>query len=82
MDITIKVHVSDQHHTGLRFPNCGRVLPCVLHLLPLEVHHDRDNTQVEFHVSNLIKLIDRVRMLDNDLIRLQTKVKTVREKKK
>jgi len=30
----------------------------------------------------LIKLIDRVRMLDNDLIRLQTKVKTVREKKK
>ena len=30
----------------------------------------------------LIKLIDRIRMLDNDLIRLQTKVKTVREKKK
>jgi hypothetical protein len=32
--------------------------------------------------ATLIKLIDRVRMLDNDLIRLQTKVKTVREKKK
>ena len=31
--------------------------------------------------ATLIKLIDRVRMLDNDLIRLQTKVKTVREKK-
>jgi hypothetical protein len=32
--------------------------------------------------ATLIKLIDRIRMLDNDLIRLQTKVKTVREKKK
>ena len=32
--------------------------------------------------KTLIGLIDRVRMLDNDLIRLQTKVKTVREKKK
>ena len=32
--------------------------------------------------ATLIKLIVRVRMLDNDLIRLQTKVKTVREKKK
>ena len=32
--------------------------------------------------ATLIKLIDRVRMLDNDLIRLQTKVKTVRKKKK
>jgi hypothetical protein len=32
--------------------------------------------------ATLIKLIDRVRMLDNDLIRLQTKVKTAREKKK
>ena len=32
--------------------------------------------------ATLIKLIDRVRMMDNDLIRLQTKVKTVREKKK
>ena len=35
----------------------------------------------ESHMT-LIALIDRVRMLDNDLIRLQTKVKTVREKKK
>ena len=32
--------------------------------------------------KTLIGLIDRVRMLDNDLIRLQTKVKTAREKKK
>ena len=32
--------------------------------------------------ATLIKLIDRIRMLDNDLIRLQTKVKTVGEKKK
>ena len=32
--------------------------------------------------ATLIKLINRVRMLDNDLIRLQTKVKTVRKKKK
>ena len=32
--------------------------------------------------ATLIKLIDRVRLLDNDLIRLQTKVKTSREKKK
>jgi hypothetical protein len=32
--------------------------------------------------ATLIKLIDRIRMLDNDLIRLHTKVKTVREKKK
>ena len=32
--------------------------------------------------ATLIKLIDWIRMLDNDLIRLQTKVKTVREKKK
>ena len=32
--------------------------------------------------ATLIKLIDRIRMLDNDLIRLQTKVKTAREKKK
>ena len=32
--------------------------------------------------ATLIKLIDRVRMLDNDLIRLQTKVKTAREKEK
>ena len=31
--------------------------------------------------KTLIGLIDRVRMLDNDLIRLQTKVKTAREKK-
>ena len=30
----------------------------------------------------LIKLIDRVRMLDNDLIRLRTKVHTFRDKKK
>jgi hypothetical protein len=30
----------------------------------------------------LIKLIDRVRMLDNDLIRLQAKVRTVSRKKK
>ena len=32
--------------------------------------------------ATLIKLIDRVRMLDNDLIRLRTKVETVRKKKK
>ena len=32
--------------------------------------------------ATLIKLIDRIRLLDNDLIRLQTKVKTAREKKK
>jgi hypothetical protein len=34
--------------------------------------------------GTLIKLIDRVRMLDNDLIRLRTKVKTlknIKEKK-
>ena len=29
----------------------------------------------------LIKLIDRVRLLDNDLIRLKTKVNTLRQKK-
>tara|TARA_Y100001970_G_C14031334_1_gene748782 strand:+ start:152 stop:382 length:231 start_codon:yes stop_codon:yes gene_type:complete len=32
--------------------------------------------------GTLIKLIDRVRMLDNDLIRLRTKVHTFRDKKK
>jgi len=32
--------------------------------------------------TTLIALIDRIRMLDNDLIRLRTKVKTVRQKKK
>jgi len=32
--------------------------------------------------ATLIKLLDRIRLLDNDLIRLQTKVKTAREKKK
>ena len=32
--------------------------------------------------ATLIKLIDRVRMLDNDLIRLQTKVRTFRKRKK
>ena len=32
--------------------------------------------------ATLIKLIDRVRMLDNDLIRLETKVRTVSKKKK
>lgn len=32
--------------------------------------------------ATLIKLIDRVRMLDNDLIRLQTKVRTISKKKK
>ena len=32
--------------------------------------------------ATLIKLIDRIRLLDNDLIRLQTKVKTARENKK
>ena len=32
--------------------------------------------------ATLIKLIDRVRMLDNDLIRLQAKVRTVRKRKK
>ena len=32
--------------------------------------------------ATLIKLTDRVRMLDNDLIRLRTKVETVRKKKK
>ena len=31
--------------------------------------------------ATLIKLIDRVRLLDNDLIRLKTKVKTLRQKK-
>ena len=31
--------------------------------------------------ATLIKLIDRVRMLDNDLIRLETKVRTFRQKK-
>ena len=30
--------------------------------------------------ATLIKLIDRVRMLDNDLIRLRTKVKTFKKK--
>jgi len=30
----------------------------------------------------LIQLIDRVRMLDNDLIRLRTKVKTLKDSKK
>ena len=29
--------------------------------------------------ETLIKLIDRIRMLDNDLIRLRTKIKTVKE---
>ena len=32
--------------------------------------------------ATLIKLIDRVRMLDNDLIRLETKIRTVSKKKK
>ena len=32
--------------------------------------------------NTLIALIDRVRMLDNDLIRLQTKVRTLQHKKK
>ncbi len=32
--------------------------------------------------TTLIALIDRVRMLDNDLIRLQTKVRTLNKKKK
>ena len=31
--------------------------------------------------ATLIKLIDRVRLLDNDLIRLQTKVRTLQKKK-
>ena len=31
--------------------------------------------------TTLIKLIDRVRLLDNDLIRLQTKVRTLQKKK-
>ena len=31
--------------------------------------------------ATLIKLIDRVRMLDNDLIRLETKVKTISKSK-
>ena len=32
--------------------------------------------------TTLIKLIDRIRLLDNDLIRLQTKVRTLQKKKK
>ena len=32
--------------------------------------------------ATLIELIDRVRMLDNDLIRLRTKVKTLKDVKK
>jgi hypothetical protein len=32
--------------------------------------------------ATLIKLIDRVRMLDNDLIRLQTKIRTLKKSKK
>ena len=32
--------------------------------------------------TTLIALIDRVRMLDNDLIRLQPKVRTLQQKKK
>jgi len=32
--------------------------------------------------ATLIELIDRVRMLDNDLIRLRTKVKTLNDVKK
>jgi uncharacterized protein with PQ loop repeat len=32
--------------------------------------------------TTLIALIDRVRMLDNDLIRLQTKVRTLQQKNK
>ena len=32
--------------------------------------------------ATLIKLIDRVRMMDNDLIRLDTKIKTFSKKKK
>ena len=32
--------------------------------------------------ATLIKLIDRVRMMDNDLIRLETKVRTFRNSKK
>ena len=32
--------------------------------------------------ATLIKLIDRIRLLDNDLIRLQTKVRTLQKKKK
>ena len=32
--------------------------------------------------ATLIKLIDRVRMMDNDLIRLETKIKTFSKKKK
>ncbi len=32
--------------------------------------------------KTLIALIDRIRMLDNDLIRLRTKVRTFRQKKK
>ena len=31
--------------------------------------------------ATLIKLIDRVRLLDNDLIRLKTKVNTLRQQK-
>ena len=31
--------------------------------------------------TTLIKLIDRVRMMDNDLIRLETKLKTLSKKK-
>ena len=43
-------------------------------------------TQVKVKLSEmnsvLIGLIDRIRMLDNDLIRLRTKIKTVKESNK
>lgn len=39
-------------------------------------------TKLNSNTGTLIKLIDRIRMLDNDLIRLRTKVKTIQQLKK
>ena len=38
--------------------------------------------KLSYTSATLIKLIDRVRMLDNDLIRLETKVRTFKDSKK
>ena len=51
----------------------------ILHLLHMELYFKRNNPKIEEMHMQLIKLIDQVRMLDQDLIRLQEKVNVVLE---
>ena len=65
----------------LWFSGSGNIFSRLLYLVPINYIVQEIKPKLAKTSATLINLIDRIRMLDNDLIRLKTKINTLRKKK-